>query len=139
MRRLTMTAKTGSINGSSSAEVKAIRQTVLNYLEAWYQGEPERGVGSLHPDLAKRIVRTDPEPGQDTLENMSAARLAERWRSGDGKATPRENQKKEVTVLDVHGGMASVKLEAAAWVDYMHLAKVDGQWVIVNVLWERRS
>ena len=134
-----MTAKTGSDKGTSSAEVEAIKQTVMNYLEAWYQGEPERGVGSLHPDLAKRIVRTDPESGQDILENMSAARLTERWRSGEGKATPRENQKKEVTVLDVYGGMASVKLETAAWVDYMHLAKVNDQWVIVNVLWERKK
>jgi hypothetical protein len=134
-----MTVKTRSDQGTSSPEEKAIKQTVLNYLEAWYRGEPERGVGSLHPDLAKRIVRTDPESGRDILENMSAGRLAERWRSGDGKATPREDQKKEVTVLDVCGGMASVKLEAAAWVDYMHLSKVDGRWVIVNVLWERKK
>jgi Putative lumazine-binding len=26
----------------------------------------------------------------------------------------------------------------ADWVDYMQLAKVDGRWVIVNVLWERK-
>lgn len=131
--------KTRADQGTSSDEEEAIRQTVLNYLEAWYQGEPERGAGSLHPDLAKRIVRSNPESGGEFLENMSAARLTERWRSGDGKATPRENQKKEITVLDVRGGMASVKLEAAAWVDYMHLAKVNGRWVIVNVLWERKS
>ncbi len=43
---------------------------------------------------------------------------------------------KEVTVLEVHGRMASVKLEAAAWIDYMHLAKFNGRWVIVNILWE---
>ena len=60
----------------------------MNYIEAWYQGDPERGIKSLHPDLAKRIVRTHPESGQDTLENMSAATLAERWRSGQGQATP---------------------------------------------------
>ncbi len=134
-----MATKTRIDPGTSSEEEKAIKQTVLNYLEAWYQGEPERGVQSLHPDLAKRIVLTHQESGGDTLDNMSAARLAERWGSGDGKATPRENQKKEVTVLDVYGGMASVKLEAAAWVDYMHLAKVNGRWVIVNILWERKS
>ena len=134
-----MTIKKGPNKDASSPELEAIKQTVLNYLEAWYQGEPRRGVGSLHPDLAKRIVLTHPESGKDTLDNMSAARLAERWGSGDGKATPPEDQKKEVTVLDVHGGMASVKLEAAAWIDYMHLAKVNGRWVIVNILWERKS
>lgn len=24
----------------------------------------------------------------------------------------------------------------ATWIDYMHLAKWNGRWVIVNVLWE---
>ncbi len=96
-----MTIKKGHNKDASPTEIEAIRQTVLNYLEAWYQGEPERGMGSLHPELAKRIVLTHPESGKDTLDNMSAARLAERWGSGDGKATPPKDQKKEVTVLDV--------------------------------------
>lgn len=131
-----MTGKTGSIKGASSAEVEAIKQTVMNYIEAWYQGDPERGIKSLHPDLAKRIVRNHPDSGRDTLENMSAATLADRWRSGQGQATPPENRMKEVTVLDIYSGIASVRLEAAGWIDYMHLAKFNGQWVIVNVLWE---
>jgi hypothetical protein len=31
---------------------------------------------------------------------------------------------------------ASVKVIASEWIDYLHMAKVNGQWVIVNVLWE---
>jgi hypothetical protein len=134
-----MTNQTEPVKGTSSADVEAIKQTVMNYIDAWYQGDPERGIKSLHPDLAKRIVRTHSESKLDTLENMSAATLAERWRSGQGQATPRENRIKEVTVLEVHGRMASVKLEAAAWVDYMHLAKFNDRWVIVNILWELKA
>ncbi len=119
-----------------TADIERIRQTVLGYIEAWYRGEPERGEKSLHPELAKRIVRINPETGKDRLEGMSASTLAERWRSGDGRDTPLERQLKEITVLDVSGRMASVKLEAAGWVDYLHLAKFDGEWVIVNILWE---
>ena len=111
-----------------------IKQTVLNYIEAWYRGEPERGEKSLHPELAKRIVRVDQETWKDRLEMMSASRLAER--SGDGKQTPKENQRKDITILDIHGNMASVKLETNAWVDYMHLAKFNNEWIIINILWE---
>jgi len=25
-----------------------------------------------------------------------------------------------------------------ARIDYLHVAKIDGRWVIVNVLWERK-
>ena len=70
---------------------------------------------------------------------MSAEKLADRWRSGDGKKTPKEDQQKDVTILDVFGKMASVKLETANWVDYMQLAKYDGEWLIVNILWELKS
>jgi hypothetical protein len=31
---------------------------------------------------------------------------------------------------------ASVRVDASEWVDYMHLGKVDGEWKIINVLWE---
>ena len=113
-----------------------IKQTVLNYIEAWYMGEPERGNKSLHPELAKRIVKIDPDTGGNRLEMMSASTLYERWRSGDGKKTPKELQIKDVTILDKYGDMASVKLETGAWVDYMHLAKFNNELVIINILWE---
>jgi hypothetical protein len=32
--------------------------------------------------------------------------------------------------------MAAVRAKSVAFVDYLQLAKVDGQWKIVNVLWE---
>jgi hypothetical protein len=41
-----------------------------------------------------------------------------------------------VTVLDVFGNTASVKIVATDWIDYLHVAKFNGRWVIVNVLWE---
>jgi len=36
------------------------------------------------------------------------------------------------------GRAASVRVDATGWIDYMHLAEVDGRWVIINVLWETR-
>ena len=131
-----MAGQTTPVKKAFSADVEIIKQKVLGYIDAWYQGEAERGEKSLHPELAKRTVRTDPETGRSQLEMMSASTLAERWRSGDGKDTPKEQQRKDITVLDIHGNMASVRLEAKGWVDYMHLAKFNGEWVIVNILWE---
>lgn len=70
---------------------------------------------------------------------MGAEFLADRWRSGDGKATPKEKQLKAITVLDIYGNIASVKLETPAWVDYMHLAKFNNEWLIINILWELKT
>jgi len=32
-----------------------------------------------------------------------------------------------------------VRADANNWVDYLHVAKVEGQWKIINVLWEMRE
>jgi hypothetical protein len=41
-----------------------------------------------------------------------------------------------VSILDTFEGAASVKIVANDWIDYLHVAKFNGRWVIVNVLWE---
>ena len=41
---------------------------------------------------------------------------------------------KEIVFLDVLDQTASVKLVAHWGIDYLHLAKYDGKWKIINVL-----
>jgi hypothetical protein len=120
----------------NGAEQAAIKQTALDYIEGWYEGNAERMERALHPDLAKRIVRTDPKSGRSRLDQMSAMGLVQGVRSGYGKNTPKEKQQKDVTILDVYENAASVKVIAADWIDYLHIARYNGRWVIVNVLWE---
>lgn len=123
-------------HGQSAADTAAIKQTALDYVEGWYEGNAERMGRALSSDLAKRNIVKNPQTGNDTLEQMSKAELVKLTGEGIGKKTPRENQQKDVTILDYYGGMASVKVVFADWVDYLHVAKIDGRWVIVNVLWE---
>lgn len=119
----------------SAADTEAIKQTALNYIEGWYEGNAERMESALHPELAKRIVRTNQE-GYSRLDQMGAMTLVQGTRRGGGKNTPKEKQQKDVTILDVFENAASVKVVAADWIDYLHVAKFNGRWVIVNVLWE---
>jgi hypothetical protein len=114
---------------------EAIRRAALNYAEGWYEGSAEKMESALHPNLAKRRANTN-EQGQSRLDELSAMGLVQGTRSGFGKQTPKDEQLKEVTILDVFGNTASVKLEMRDWVDYMHVVKYNGKWVIVNVLWE---
>jgi hypothetical protein len=116
----------------------AIRQAALDYIEGWYEGNAARMESALHPELAKRIVRTNPQNRRSQLDQMSALSLVLGTRRGGGKDTPLARQQKDVTILDVFENAASVKVVASDWVDYMHLAKSNGRWVIVNVLWEMK-
>lgn len=120
---------------ASDPDKTAITQTALDYIEGWYEGNPDRMERALSPDLAKRIVRTDPQ-GRSMLQQMSAMGLVQNVKRGGGKNTPKERQQKDVTILDVFENAASVKIVASDWVDYLQMAKFNGRWVIVNVLWE---
>jgi len=66
---------------------------------------------------------------------MSVMSLVQGVRRGDGKQTPKEKQLKDVIILDVFGNAASVKIVASDWIDYLHIGKFNGRWVIINVLW----
>jgi hypothetical protein len=120
------------------ADAAAIKQTALDYIEGYYEGNAERMERALHPDLAKRIVRTNPQNGKSALQQMSAMSLVQITRAGGGKDTPKDHQQKDVTILDVFENAASVKVIAGDWIDYLHVAKFNGRWVIVNVLWEMK-
>ena len=119
----------------SDSDNEAIKATALDYIEGWYEGNPERMERALHPDLAKRIVNTNAQ-GRSSLGQMSAMSLVQGVKRGGGKDTPKEKQQKDVTILDVFGNAASVKVVASDWIDYLHIARSNGRWVIVNVLWE---
>ncbi|HEX8255856.1 MAG TPA: nuclear transport factor 2 family protein [Thermoanaerobaculia bacterium] len=101
-----------------------------DYAEGWYAGDAARMERALHPDLAKRIAKNG------GVDSMTARELIEGTRAGGGKRTPKAKQVVNVKVLDRFGNAASVRLEMGGWIDYMHLAKFNGEWKIVNVLWE---
>jgi hypothetical protein len=90
---------------------------------------------ALHPELAKRNVSTAPN-GRSQLVQISALTLINNTRGGGGNDIPADRRRKDVRILDIYEGAAVVRVSAASWVDYMHLARWNGRWLIVNVLWE---
>jgi hypothetical protein len=133
---LAMTLPGGATNRQATDESAAIRATALDYVEGWYTGDAARMERALHPELAKRIVNTNPQNGRSSLGQQGAMTLVQNTRNGGGKDTPPEQMQKDVVILDVFQNAASVRATMSGWIDYMHMAKWNGRWVIVNVLWE---
>lgn len=124
-----------SLRGQAAADSNGIRQAALDYIEGYYEGDGARMERAVHPELAKRIVRTN-DQGRSQLGQMSAMTLVLGTRAGGGKDIPAAERRKDVTIFDIYQNAASAKIYASGWVDYLHLAKWNGRWVIVNVLWE---
>lgn len=119
----------------TAADSAAIRETVMNYVDGWYTGNADRMRSALHPELAKRIAQRD-QSGAWTLDNMTAEELVAGTGRGGGTRTPEAQRQRDVVILDIFGNVASARATMSGWIDYMHLARIDGRWQIVNVLWE---
>ena len=69
---------------------------------------------------------------------MSAMTLVQITRMMAQRPVPENQRRDEVWILDIFEGVASVRVDATQWIDYLHLAKWNGEWKIVNVLWQMR-
>lgn len=122
---------------AAAADSMEIRQTARDYIEGWYTADSTRMARAVHPELAKRIVTRDPK-GVSYLSETGATSLVRATQAGYGGDVPPAARQVEVTVLDVYGDVASVRLRSTKLIDYMHLARWDGRWKIINVLWDFR-
>lgn len=121
----------------TAADSAGIRGAALDYAEGWYAGDSTRMARAVHPELVKRIVVEDTVTRHSVIQNMGASALVNGTRRGFGRSTPAAQQKKTVAILDIYDNAAVAKLEMSEWVDYLQLARIDGRWVILNVLWAR--
>jgi len=52
---------------------------------------------------------------------------------------PAADQRTEVRIRGIFQNAASARIDAGGWIDYLHLIRWRGRWVILNVLWEIRQ
>jgi hypothetical protein len=125
-----------SAGGQNSADSAAIRRAALDYLEGYYDGNVERMDRALHPDFVKRTVTVNAATNHNLIRPLTKSMMLEYTRAGGGGNPPAEERGIEVRILDIFKNMATVRTEARDFIDYLHLAKWNGEWKIMNVLWE---
>ena len=124
-----------SLPTAASSDEEAITRAALDYIESQHKPNADMMVRALHPKMKKRTYWKS--GGKiDVMESsyQGMIDLAATYNI-DGDKFP-VNPKREVTILDVDRNVATVKLAADDWIDYMHLIKIDGKWTIINVLWQ---
>lgn len=111
------------------SEDAGIEAAVRDYFEGWYDADVERMERALHPDLAKRA------PANGTLDETTAAWMIEATAEGRGRRTDPAQRELEVEIVDVHDAIATVVVRSPIYREYVHLARLDDGWRIVNTLW----
>ena len=121
-------------------EILRIENTVRDFIEAWYSADAERMRRSLHQELVKRSVYRHQADGNIRLRRTANADMMVGWtEEGGGSDLSKEDKTYKIEVYDYFRHIASAKVISHKYIDYLHLAKIDGVWVIVNDLWELRE
>jgi hypothetical protein len=115
---------------AASADEQAIHDVPRAYLEAWLDGDGERMRSAprrLSP-TGVSMMRQTPLRQASTIWTLST------W-SGAARGPRRQFERTcSVEILDLADNIASARVTSQPFIDYLHLAKLDGRWSIVNVL-----
>ena len=117
---------------ASEADLAAIRQTASDYIDGWYTGDAERMERSLDDQLAKRWITSD------RVDTTTKWEMVDMTTAGGGKNYAGDKTS-AVTILDVYDNIALVKTTSPEYVDYLQIGKVNGKWIIINVLWAEKE
>jgi hypothetical protein len=125
------------IAAQSADERRAVERAVLDYVEGFYEGDTVKLVRSVHPEVFKYGYYVPRDSARYVGEAMPFAEFlsyANRVKSR-GQPAPADAPKR-VEIYDVQDQTASAKLTAWWGTDYLLLARIDGRWMIRQVLWQ---
>jgi hypothetical protein len=112
----------------------AVRQAALDYLDAVYESKPELIERSVARDLTKHgfMRQKDGSYRRGRMTYDELIEVAREW-NADRK---RDLSIREVTVGEVFDQTATAMVRANWGLDFMQLAKINGRWQIVNIVWQ---
>jgi hypothetical protein len=110
-------------------------QAVLDYFEGWFDGDAERMERALHRELAKRSLRQLDRDSAE-LRSVTKEQMVAWTAEGEGRSVdPGGDRGIEVDVVDLYANIATVVVRSPVYREYLHLARTDAGWKIVNALW----
>ncbi len=134
---LTLALSSSSLPACNEGDKEAIQQAALDYVDGFYCGDHERLERGVHPSLQKVVVTPMPG-GRETLRFMDRHTLSEYARMGAG-TKPEDERLIQVTLLDIVANTATIRIDSASFVDHAQVARINGSWRVINVLWARGS
>lgn len=138
---ISLIVMTLTVKAQTKADSIAVEKACRDYVEGWAEGNIERVTKAVSPELVKRNISQDAE-GASFIADMGASLLIGITKRNKGGAKARDFEpgkpfKLDVVIYDISGDYALVKTSNTKYnfFDYCQLAKYNGEWKIINVLW----
>jgi len=116
-----------------SADAKAIQASVADYLEGWFSSDADRIAKALHPNLSKCTIKKLPKTSTEYVDIMSKEALVTYTKHNQAWVKDKKTHTMKIVYQDDH--FAIVHAVSDDFYDICGLAKINGEWKIIHVLW----
>jgi hypothetical protein len=134
---ITILALTTSVSNAQTTDKEMVHAAIEDYVDGLYLVQPDRIKKSVHPELMKKGFWKGKDKTEYAYDGIMTfdqlVELAGKW---NAKGWLAKDAVKKIEIFDVQDQTASGKLTAYWGTDYFQLAKFDGKWMIVNILWQ---
>jgi len=125
----------GLLMAQTDQDRGGVRSAAMDYIEGFYEGDVAKIRRSIRPEVVKfGFFATGGNYDSEPMPFADMIAYAERVKQSGRGAPP--DAPKGVQILDIRDQTAAVKVTAWWGTDYLHLARYDGRWMIVHVLWQ---
>ncbi len=108
-----------------------IKAAVMDYFEGQGEASRERLDRAFETNVADMLTIAKNDNGEDYIREWDMADVVVRWSEGEPVTEPRVGRIMNMQIID--GRLASVTFDSnGMFYDLLTLAKVNGQWKIIN-------
>ncbi|MFC1529909.1 nuclear transport factor 2 family protein [Gemmatimonadota bacterium] len=117
-----------------AAEREVVTRAVLEYMDGGMAGDADRVAAVLHQEFHSARPSSVQQTGRQFLNSYGITFQIEATRAR-GETAGEADRDIEITILGVGFDLATVRAVSSASFEYIQLAKIGGEWKIINVLW----
>ncbi|MEQ9308620.1 MAG: nuclear transport factor 2 family protein [Balneolaceae bacterium] len=116
---------------------REIEKVITGYIENFFLNQYQEMEVVLHDRISKRGINED----GNLSEECSKKRLQEIMNNKE--PLPLEMQKNRIKDITLDDNVATAILETGyptdRWKEYIQLAKIDNQWIIMDIFWDYKT
>lgn len=125
------------LSAQTAADRAGVERAALDYLEGFYEGSTDKIRRSVHPEALKfGFFRRDANSPYQRVPMSFDEMLEFATEVKESGEFPPASAPKRVELLDVLDQTAAAKVYAWWGSDYLLMARYEGEWKIVQVLWQ---
>lgn len=117
---------------NQETEKDAIVQAVTDLYEGIFTGDASKIDKSVHPEI--NSVSLSILPNNATFINKTGFSVLKEVAQSKMQLLDKDKWNLQIKILDTMDGLAAVEVDLSSGISYLQLAKMDGQWKIINSL-----